>query len=403
MVRLVGRLTLAGLLLSALAYGGYRWALWSVGISELSVGAGLALQWLGASPNVAPRHVSVTEEDPTQLVLDEAIVPFEEIGETLGGHADSDHIFIYRGAVVFDANGDGWPDLYVPQDGRPTAKATDDGVLSDQFVPARPASLLVNLGPDERGHPRFEALQDRVRANDTYVREELLIEEKYRPRRSASDDPSGPGRIGVGAVAADFDGDGRRDLYVLNLHRGVPFQTDQLGMRVYPARENLGRDARVDAFVNRVPSFVWTDRTDGQDVTLTLGDAPEAEGRNTLYRNLGDRDGDGLPEWEDITEAAGVGGRWSSTGAAVVDFDRDGDLDLYVANFADPDFWGFGDTHFGGHPNQLYVNQLVETGQLGFVDRAEALAVSGLHREEGLPTGPYVPGEEAVRYASHHV
>ena len=47
---------------------------------------------------------------------------------------------------------------------------------------------------------------------------------------------------------------------------------------------------------------------------------------NVLYRNRGDG------AFTDATEAAGLGGgRWS-TSAAFVDFDRDGDLDLYVAN-----------------------------------------------------------------------
>jgi hypothetical protein len=53
-----------------------------------------------------------------------------------------------------------------------------------------------------------------------------------------------------------------------------------------------------------------------------------AFGANVLYRNAGGR-------FEDRTEAAGVlggGARWGS-GCSFLDYDRDGDLDLFVANY----------------------------------------------------------------------
>src|SRR6266851_2056211 len=56
-------------------------------------------------------------------------------------------------------------------------------------------------------------------------------------------------------------------------------------------------------------------------------------GQNVLYRN----DGDGT--FTDITEKAGLlrpGVRWGS-GCAFVDYNRDGNLDLFVANYLDFD------------------------------------------------------------------
>lgn len=385
------------------AWGAYEVALSRYGVSELNVGAGLLLRRVGLGTSDGPVHTSVVVSSEADIQIDPDIVPFEDVGHTLGPRALSEHVFLFHGAAVFDANDDGWLDLYLPQTGRPIGKKTTDGVLQEAFLDALPSTLLLNQGPDADGNPQFVALQDLVTANDTYVREELLIEEKYRPRTSAGDDEHGPGRVSIGAVAADFDGDGRKDLYVLNHHNGLGFQTDQLGMRVYPARENLGRDAIREPFVNRTPSFLWQPLEDGLHATVTFGETPEREGRNSLYRNLGDRDGDGLPEWEDITDQVDIGGRFSSSGASVADFDRDGDLDVYVTNFTDPDFWGFGDTHFGGQRNQLYVNQLVETGTLSFVNRAEDLGVAGLHVEEEMGSGPYVPSEGAVRRSGRHI
>ena len=50
---------------------------------------------------------------------------------------------------------------------------------------------------------------------------------------------------------------------------------------------------------------------------------------NVLYRNNGDN------TFTDVTDKAGVGSRAYGTGAAVGDYDNDGDIDLYVANFGE--------------------------------------------------------------------
>ena len=55
-------------------------------------------------------------------------------------------------------------------------------------------------------------------------------------------------------------------------------------------------------------------------------------GRNILLEN------DGAGSFTDVTAEAGVGGRGWSSGAAFVDYDRDGHLDLFVARYLDWDF-----------------------------------------------------------------
>ena len=56
-------------------------------------------------------------------------------------------------------------------------------------------------------------------------------------------------------------------------------------------------------------------------------------GHNSLYRNLGNG------KFQDVTERAGLpvtGTRWGS-GCALIDYDRDGLLDIFVANYVDFD------------------------------------------------------------------
>jgi len=370
------------------------------GESTFTIGYSLMLQRLGLREEPGPdsMKVQVDNEDiptPESVKLDSPYVPFREIGASLGDSGRFNSIIIYHGAAIFDANSDGLLDIYMPHSGRPVEKRVDDRhVLLDEYVPAKPSTLFLNQGNDSNGQPVFKSVQELLTTgNKQNTRQELMVENKYRPRNDISEDPFTPGRIAQGAVAADFNGDGRLDLYVTNTHQGMLSQTEQFGMPVYPAKTNLGRAAKAsrERVLVRAGSFLWGEMSDGKDVTLSLGDQPEAEGRNSLFINLGDQDGDGIPEWKDVTDEAGVGGRWASAGAAVSDFDRDGDLDLYVSNFGDPDFWGFGAKSFAGQRNQLYVNQLSETGELKFVNRAEDMKVSGLHDQEGLASGVWNP------------
>ncbi|NNE93419.1 MAG: hypothetical protein HKN23_17375 [Verrucomicrobiales bacterium] len=88
------------------------------------------------------------------------------------------------------------------------------------------------------------------------------------------------------------------------------------------------------------------------------GNGPE---KNSLF--LGKPDGNGL-EFENVAAKFGLEGEeleWA-TGVSLIDIDNDGDLDIYITNY---DF-----------ENRLFINQLKETGKLGFVDKAAEFGVN---------------------------
>ncbi len=137
--------------------------------------------------------------------------------------------------------------------------------------------------------------------------------------------------IGSGAAFFDYNRDGWMDLYVVN-------GADLPGyVSAVPPQNALYRNDR-GHFAERGASLGVADA--GYGMGASAGDYDndgDADlfvanfGRNRLYRN------EGLARawaFADVTAAVGIGAdeRWS-TGSSFVDWDLDGDLDLYVANY----------------------------------------------------------------------
>ena len=139
--------------------------------------------------------IYVTNVGRNSLWLGDGAGGFREVGAAAG----VDDPAWGTSAAAFDAEGDGDLDLYVVnyldftlathRDCRHGASGTSIYCHPDAYPPAADV-FYRNLGPDPDGLPRFEAT----------TMAELV---------------DGPGK-GLGAVAADFNGDGRADLYVTN-------------------------------------------------------------------------------------------------------------------------------------------------------------------------------------------
>ncbi len=235
---------------------------------------------------------------------------------------------------------------------------------------------------------------------------------------------AGIGNLGLSRVAqfADLNNDGWRDLILAN-------DSDETGVHPPSAiYRNEGDGSFSDVtdgsgftpvgFIKGGLGVVDYDQDGLLDVYVTNWGSRQAAGftylpgHNRLYRNLGDF------QFEDVTEAVGLGLlETNSFTPLFVDFDNDGDPDLYVAvdGYADVfyrndggvfveasaqvgtvhvgtdmgasvcDFDHDGDLDFftanATHPtglwggNTLMVNQLAETGTLAFVDEASPRGV----------------------------
>ena len=203
-------------------------------------------------------------------------------------------------AVWFDANGDGWEDLYV---------ASDFGIS-----------------------PLYQNNRD-----GTF---ELVTTEREMVR---------PG-TGMGAHAADIDLDGDLDVCKSNFgdnflwnNQGDTF-VEQSSMGIYGEQSNT--------LVNWDCHFFDYDLDGDMDLWFGVGriNLDISNQYNSLYRNDGDVDGDGMIDFTDVADELGISGANKSSGyarggnktmgVALADFDNDGDLDLLLAHAnAAPQLW----------------------------------------------------------------
>jgi hypothetical protein len=142
---------------------------------------------------------------------------------------------------------------------------------------------------------------------------------------------------GAGVALLDYDGDGWLDALVLS---GTRLEEDARKEAAWPAGKEptnrLYRNRRDGTFED-VTDRAGLRRT-GWASAVCAGDYDNDGaldlfltyyGRNVLYRNRGDG------RFEDATARAGLAGagtRWGS-GCSFLDYDRDGRLDLFVANY----------------------------------------------------------------------
>ena len=293
-----------------------------IGLAAVAVGAAALAADKPARVDV--QFADITAQAGIRFVHNAGRAGKKYLPETLGA-----------GCAFFDADGDGWPDILL--------------VNSKDFAP--------------RGRRTTAAL--------------------YRNNHDGTftDVTAGSGLdveiYGMGVAIADYDNDGREDVYITALEGDRLFHNEGNGkfrdvtktsgiqnanFGTSAAWLDYDRDGKVDLFVANYVQ--WTQKTDlscSLDGTSKSYCTPESyKGtRSRLFHNLGDG------RFEDVTEKAGLGDPTSkSLGITVLDYNNDGWPDLFVAN----------DTQ----PNKLYRN-------LG----------NGSFKEEGMTAG-VAYGEDGV-------
>jgi len=176
----------------------------------------------------------------------------------------------------------------------------------------------------------------------------------------------------AGAAFVDVDNDGSLDVYLVQSGPLPPQPRTDLNTNRLYLNQGDGTFEDVTAATGvgdrgygigvAVADF---DRDGWADLYVTNLEA------NTLYRNDGPG-ADGRVTFTDVTAIAGVAGSDYSSSAAFVDFDRDGDLDLFVCNYLQ---WS----------ELLEKRCLGFNGQRGYCSPAEYQPVSDtLFRNDGV-------------------
>jgi hypothetical protein len=314
----------------------------------------------------------VTSDTYDALLWNRGDGTFDEIARSAG----IDDYGWHAGASVGDLNDDGLPEIFVA--GYTDLDAPIEGSLSGFPTNHRGVRdlLYLNLGPDADGTPQFREVGELLGVDegeaehglgvtltdldgdgrlDVYVANDEDPNRLYRNVRrpgGMAADPEGlgfrlaevavpegvaDGNAGMGIAAADYDGNGRTDLFISN-SRGQ-------GHAVYRADRAGYDDARSDfgdtpALTGWGDSWIDLDLDTDLDLVLTNGDIPvtnladDAESIQVLEN----RSTSTTQRFTDLgLQSEGEANlQTNGRGLAAADYDNDGDLDVAINSIGGP-------------------------------------------------------------------
>jgi hypothetical protein len=255
-----------------------------------------------------PTFTDVTAESGVAFVQRGSPTAEKYLLETMGG-----------GVAAFDADNDGRLDLYFVNGARLVPGMRPDA------VPDRPDASWQNRYFRQRADGRFE---------------------------DATEAAGLAGRhYGMGAAAGDYDNDGDVDLYVTAYPSNMLYRNDGRGSftdvtadagvggsgwSTSAAFVDLDHDGRLDLFAARYMEWSFGTNPWCGDRSMNVRAYCHPDLFKAIaplvYRN------DGNGRFTDVAATSGLGRPGKGLGVAIADYDRDGLIDIFVANDNVPEF-----------------------------------------------------------------
>ena len=274
----------------------------------------------------------------------------------------------------------------------------NNGAYGKKYLPETTGSGCAFLDYDRDGWPDILLINGMDFADAPKKRRSVPALYHNNQNGTFSDVTAGSGlgqpMYGMGVAIGDYDNDGWDDIFITalgqnrlfrNLGESTPGKfgdvTAKVGMAGAPSFStsaawlDYDRDGRLDLFVgNYVDWAIENDIQCSLDGTSKSYCTPESyKGQSVrLYHNLTTGGAASGGRFEEVSEKAGVGDPTSkSLGVATLDYNRDGWIDIFVAN----------DTQ----PNKLYQNnrngtftEMATTAGIAFSEEGKARAGMGV-------------------------
>jgi hypothetical protein len=234
----------------------------------------------------------------------------------------------YSGVAWVDVDGDGWLDLYVPENAL-FRNLGNGNFAADSTALASPATSLGHAWADFDNDGDVDCLQAGAAS--------LLFENDGTgqfARVTVGDMADSTGNRGFSAAWGDYDDDGWVDLLITHFTNGIagsPNSNQLFHNESGTLVRNLATPITADSSTYIIGT--WVDWDDDGDVDLSIGRGPFlAFGTDDFYRNR--QVEDGIVSFERVTTGALVTDLRDGQNHAWVDYDNDGDLDIYITNYS---------------------------------------------------------------------
>ncbi len=352
--------------------------------------ADLGARWLLAVAHMTLGEFPAGVDPRFRLPLDGFLTSEADIGKfrDIGHLTGVNRLNQAGGAVMDDFDGDGLPDIVVTtmEAAKPMAfyRNKGDGTFEDRTAAAGLAGQLGGLNcvqTDYNNDGRLDLFVFRGAWMPFPMRPSLLRNNGDGTftdvtREAGLDEPVNSN----GGAWADFDGDGRLDLFVC---------CERQANRLYRNKgdgtfEDVAARAGVDGPDKGFSCWAWDYDNDGlpdlfatsydrslDDAVRGLTGEPHTRHTSRLYRNKGDG------TFADETRAAGLDKVYAAMGSNFGDFDNDGFLDFYLGT-GDPSLTTL-------VPNRMFKNM----GGRRFVDITASAGTGHLQKGHGVACGDW--------------